>query len=94
MLRDGHQCQYCGRQLPVRDLNVDHVLPRSRGGGDTWENLVVSCRHCNLRKGCKTPDEANMRLVRRPTRPRWTIAAQIVGRGGRFDEWDPFLKAS
>jgi 5-methylcytosine-specific restriction endonuclease McrA len=94
MLRDAHQCQYCGQKLPTRELNVDHVIPRSRGGPDSWENLVVSCRLCNLRKGSKTPDEANMRLARRPTRPKWTIAAQILGRGGRFAEWEPFLKAS
>jgi 5-methylcytosine-specific restriction endonuclease McrA len=94
MLRDGHQCQYCGRHLPQRELNVDHVIPRSRGGPASWENLVVSCRVCNLRKGSKTPDEANMRLARRPIRPKWTLAAQILGRGGRFKEWEAFLRAS
>jgi 5-methylcytosine-specific restriction endonuclease McrA len=95
MLRDAHQCQYCGRRPPVRDLNIDHVMPRSRGGDDTWENLVTACRHCNLRKGWRTPEEANMRLNRRPFRPKWTVSAQILlAVSQRFKEWDPFLKAS
>jgi 5-methylcytosine-specific restriction endonuclease McrA len=95
MFRDAHQCQYCGKRPPVRDLNIDHVLPRSRGGDDTWENLVTACRVCNLRKGWKTPDEANMLLARRPFRPKWSTSAQILlGAGSRFKEWEPFLKAS
>lgn len=95
MLRDAHQCQYCGKRPPVRDLNIDHVVPRSRGGDDSWENLVTACRVCNLRKGWKTPEEANMHLARRPFRPRWTMTVQILmGAGSRFDEWAPFLKAS
>jgi 5-methylcytosine-specific restriction endonuclease McrA len=92
MFRDAHQCQYCGKQPPVRDLNIDHVLPRSRGGPDSWENLVTSCRTCNLRKGYKTPEEANMRLARRPFRPKWSVSAQILLGGERFAEWKPFLK--
>ncbi len=95
MLRDAHQCQYCGRHPPLRDLNIDHVVPRSRGGGDSWENLVTACRNCNLRKGWKTPEEANMNLSRRPYRPRWTMSAQILlFTPRRFKEWEPFLKAS
>ena len=95
MFRDAHQCQYCGKRPPVRDLNIDHVMPRSRGGGDSWENLVTACRICNLRKGWKTPDEANMRLARAPFRPKWTMTAQILlGAAERFKEWDAFLQAS
>ena len=95
MFRDAHQCQYCGTRPHLRDLNIDHVLPRSRGGQDTWENLVTACRSCNLRKGWKTPDEANMRLARRPFRPKWSTTALILlGHGGKFKEWEPFLKAS
>lgn len=69
--RDNHQCQYCGRRFPKQDLTVDHVVPRSRGGGDTWDNLVLACTTCNLKKGSRTPDEAEMPLVRKPTRPHW-----------------------
>jgi 5-methylcytosine-specific restriction endonuclease McrA len=94
MLRDEHQCQYCGRRPSLRDLNLDHVLPRSRGGADSWENLVVSCRQCNLRKGRRTPDEAGMRLLRMPQQPRWTTPAQILlAEREPFSEWQPFLKA-
>jgi 5-methylcytosine-specific restriction endonuclease McrA len=94
MLRDAHQCQYCGKQPPVRDLNIDHVVPKCRGGADTWENLVTSCRPCNLRKGRKTPEEASMLLARHPYRPKWSLTAQILVGGGKFAEWEPFLKAS
>ena len=95
MFRDAHQCQYCGKRPPLRELNIDHVC-RGRGAGDdTWENLVTACRVCNLRKGWKTPDEANMRLARRPFRPKWTMTAQILlGSGWKFKEWEPFLKAA
>ena len=95
MFRDAHQCQYCGKRPPLRELNIDHVLPRSRGGDDTWENLVTACRVCNLRKGWKTPEEANMHLARVPFRPKWSMTAQILlGAGWKFKEWEPFLKAS
>lgn len=95
MFRDAHQCQYCGKQPPLRELNIDHVLPRSRGGADSWENLVTACRVCNLRKGWRTPEEANMRLARRPFRPKWSMTAQILlGSAIKFREWEPFLKAS
>ena len=94
MLRDDFQCQYCLRRPHVRDLNIDHVQPRSRGGQDTWENLVTACRACNLKKGHKTPDEASMRLLRRPTRPRWGLSTHLaLSASARFPEWDPYLKA-
>lgn len=95
MIRDGHECQYCGKRPPLRELNIDHVQPRCRGGTDSWENLVVSCRPCNLKKAWKTPEEANMRLKRRPFRPKWSLAAQLLGgQPARYKEWEPFLAAS
>jgi 5-methylcytosine-specific restriction endonuclease McrA len=94
MLRDGQQCQYCGKRPSLRELNVDHVLPRSRGGGDCWENLVVSCRACNLKKGRRTPEEAGMRLLRLPQKPRWSTTAHILlATRNPFEEWQPFLMA-
>ena len=67
MLRDAHQCQYCGRRPPVRDLNIDHVLPRSRGGQSTWENLVACCHDCNRRKGNQLlHEQQEMKLLREP----------------------------
>ena len=67
-VRDGHRCQYCGRQS--HDLTLDHVVPRHRGGGHTWENLVAACKPCNHRKGGKLLEEARIRLVRPPFEPR------------------------
>src|SRR5437016_9671044 len=64
--RDNNTCQYCGRRLPRTELNLDHVIPRSRGGTSTWENVVCSCHVCNRRKGGKTPDEAGMLLIVKP----------------------------
>jgi hypothetical protein len=63
--RDRHTCQYCGQ---IGELTLDHVLPQSRGGGDTWENLVTACLPCNQRKADRTPDEAGMRLAKPPRR--------------------------
>lgn len=66
-LRDHHTCQYCGKQ--TRDLTIDHVMPRHRNGGHSWENLVSACRLCNHRKAGRTPDEAHMQLLNQPHRP-------------------------
>jgi len=66
-LRDRYTCQYCGRQ--TRDLTLDHVFPRHRGGRHTWENLVAACKACNHRKAGRTPAEARMKLAKQPYRP-------------------------
>lgn len=68
-LRDEHRCQYCGRRYTSARLSLDHVLPRSRGGPDTWENVVCACLSCNVRKGGRTPTEAGMKLIRPPIKP-------------------------
>jgi 5-methylcytosine-specific restriction endonuclease McrA len=68
LARDNYTCQYCGSK---RDLTIDHVVPRWCGGPHTWENLVACCRKCNLKKGDKTPPQANMKLKRRPKRPHY-----------------------
>ena len=94
LLRDEFQCQYCSRRPVHRELNVDHVQPRSRGGEDSWTNLVISCRSCNLKKGRRTPAEAGMHLLKEPKRPRWSTAKQILMLMREpFEEWQPFLKA-
>jgi 5-methylcytosine-specific restriction endonuclease McrA len=90
-LRDAHTCQYCARRATPRELNLDHVMPRSRGGPMTWENVVCSCRVCNLRKGGRTPTEANMRLIRKPVRPRWSPILALAFSPSRPTEWEPFL---
>lgn len=89
--RDRHTCQYCGRRLPRHELNLDHVVPRSQGGQSTWENIVCSCHVCNRRKGGRTPEQAGVRLLRRPTRPAWSpfLAHAAVTR--RYHDWQVFL---
>ena len=89
--RDDHTCQYCGARLPRRDLNLDHVVPRSKGGKTNWENVVTSCIECNFKKGGRTPDEAGMRLVRAPHRPRWAELIHPPRLRARYREWLPFL---
>lgn len=94
MLRDGHQCQYCGDHGSSVELDIDHVVPRSRQGGDTWENLVTACQPCNRKKGRRTPAEASMPLLRPPRRPHWSHTRQLlVSTSLRYDEWEPFLRA-
>ena len=86
--RDGHRCQYCGENdVP---LTVDHVIPKSRAGEDTWENLVTACVQCNNRKGDRTPDDARMKLLRKPMKPSHvTFIRHFVG---NIDErWKPYL---
>ena len=69
--RDRHRCQYCGGSRRGDELTFDHVVPVSRGGGKSWNNIVTACLGCNRRKGGKTPEEAGMRLIKTPTEPEW-----------------------
>src|SRR5579864_1103359 len=66
LLRDRNTCQYCGTVLSSSELTLDHVIPRSRGGASTWENLVACCHRCNRQKGNQLPGEAEMKLLREP----------------------------
>ena len=92
LLRDHNTCQYCGRTAASQDLTLDHVLPRSRGGSSGWENLVACCRPCNNRKGDRTPDEARMRLLKRPQAFSMHVNRQIMRYLGRTDEaWRKYL---
>src|ERR1700693_2976098 len=68
--RDNNQCQYCGKRFPTSELSLDHVLPRSKGGTNTWENIVCACINCNVKKGGRTPKQAHMSLVRKPEKPK------------------------
>ncbi len=70
LTRDGFRCQYCGTKLPARDLTFDHVVPRSQGGKTSWTNIVTACRRCNADKGNRTPDQAGMKLLSTPVRPK------------------------
>ena len=75
--RDQNTCQYCSKEEESKVLTIDHVLPRSKGGKNTWENLVTACKKCNQKKGNKTPKEANMKLLREPKRPKSNILRAI-----------------
>lgn len=86
--RDANKCQYCGKK--ATDMTIDHVVPRSRGGRDSWENLVTACVNCNNHKGNKTPEEANMPLMVQPKKPHHIMfLKQFIGR--LEDNWRPFL---
>jgi 5-methylcytosine-specific restriction endonuclease McrA len=85
LLRDGHTCMYCGTTELGRDLTIDHVLPRSRGGHTAWENVVAACAPCNRKKGDRTPDEAGMALRIHPRAP----SALQLGRRGMIVVGDP-----
>jgi 5-methylcytosine-specific restriction endonuclease McrA len=76
--RDKYHCQYCGTRFSSEDLTYDHVIPKSRGGKTRWDNIVTCCIPCNRRKGGRTPGEAGMGLVRKPTRPTWLPALRIT----------------
>lgn len=87
MRRDKFSCQYCAKKS---DLTIDHVLPKSRGGKDQWENLVTACEKCNVKKGNKTPQEAQMPLMRKPYRPI-PITFFREYNGNVQDPWKPYL---
>lgn len=96
-VRDNYTCQYCHQQMKRADLNIDHVMPRSRGGPTTWDNVVTSCVRCNVRKGNRTPDEASMRLHSKPGRPKWSALVKhpyVQNTSTRFEDWTPFLATS
>jgi 5-methylcytosine-specific restriction endonuclease McrA len=88
--RDRNTCQYCGKEYERKDLNLDHVVPRDRGGPTSWENIVCSCVRCNTQKANRTPQEAGMHLVRKPKRPKWRPFVQ-VSFGVQHDSWKHFL---
>jgi 5-methylcytosine-specific restriction endonuclease McrA len=84
--RDDHRCQYCGGAAD----SIDHIVPRSRGGPHTWENVAAACRPCNLRKRDRTPDEAQMRLARQPRAPK-ELAWVLVSASRVPEAWKPYL---
>mgnify|MGYP006432554995 CR=1 FL=1 len=89
--RDRNQCQYCGHSFPTSELSIDHVVPRTQGGGDTWKNLVCSCVRCNAKKGGRTPAEARMKLIRKPLRPRSNPLITIRLGHEKYETWKAFL---
>jgi len=89
--RDRNRCQYCGGKFPTSELNLDHVVPLSRGGKSTWDNVVCCCVRCNSRKGGLLPYEAKMHLIKHPVKPRWHPFVKLTFNHSRYESWKNFL---
>ncbi len=89
MKRDGHQCQYCG--TTHAKMTVDHVIPRTLGGGDAWENLVCACARCNNVKGNRSLEQVGMKLIRRAQRPNHVTFIWLMVGGVPDHRWRPYL---
>ncbi len=90
--RDRFRCQYCGERKALKQLNYDHVVPRVKGGKTCWENIVTSCYACNDRKGSRTPEEAGMKLRRKPFKPNRLPVTPVllIARADMPDAWLPY----
>jgi 5-methylcytosine-specific restriction endonuclease McrA len=91
--RDGGVCQYTGKKLSPGEGNIDHVLPRSRGGASTWENCVLAAKEVNSRKGSRTPEECGLKLIRKPVVPREVPVFALIKNHHRVKDWEVFLGA-
>ena len=92
LLRDRNTFQFCGKNFPGSDFKLDHVIPRSRGGRSTWENLVACCYQCNNSKGDRTPEEAGLKLARKPRPFTLHTSRQLMRLIGHRDErWRKYL---
>lgn len=89
--RDLNRCQYCGQRLPTTELSLDHIVPRSQGGKSTWDNIVCCCIRCNVRKGGRRPDEAHMRLIVKPVKPKRPPAIMVRLTNEKYASWKQFL---
>jgi len=89
--RDNNQCQYCGKKFATIDLSLDHIVPRSQGGGSSWENVVCACIKCNVRKGGRTPKQAHMGLIRKPEKPKRSPLLNMKLTSKKYQSWKTFL---
>ena len=89
--RDRNRCQYCGRTFATNELSLDHVVPRSQGGGSTWSNIVCSCVRCNSKKGGRTPEQAHMRLICKPVKPKHSPMLTMKLGNPRYESWKTFI---
>jgi len=89
--RDGNRCQYCGKKFPMSELSLDHVHPRSQGGETTWENIACCCVKCNVKKGGRTPEQANMHLIRLPVKPKRSPMLAVKLGNPKYESWKSFL---
>ncbi len=90
--RDKYSCQYCEKRFRTEELTFDHVVPIAKGGRKTWENIVTACWRCNNKKSGRTPDEAGMKLRKKPSKPRWTPTLTLmIGIRNAPDSWRDYL---
>jgi 5-methylcytosine-specific restriction endonuclease McrA len=89
--RDSNRCQYCGKTFTTKELTLDHVKPRVQGGGNSWTNLVCACVRCNARKGGRTPEQAGVRLIREPVKPKRNPAISLRLGSPKYASWTAFL---
>ncbi|MCK4341878.1 MAG: HNH endonuclease [Phycisphaerae bacterium] len=89
--RDHNCCQYCGKRYPTSELSLDHIVPRSQGGDNSWENIVCACVHCNVKKGGRTPAQAHLKLIARPRRPKRSPVLTIKFSDSKYASWKQFL---
>ena len=90
-VRDRNTCQYCAKRFDPSELTLDHVVPRSRGGISSWENVVLACVECNDRKANRLPAEAGMKLTRQPKRPEWATHVGVRLGRHRKPSWERFV---
>ena len=91
-MRDGYICQYCYDKFREEELTFDHVVPVTQGGRRTWDNITTSCRKCNSKKEGRTPEQANMKLLKRPKKPTWAHTLSVISSVGRAPkEWKSYL---
>lgn len=90
--RDGYRCQYCGSKKTISELTYDHVVPRAQGGKTEWTNIVSACSACNARKGGRTPEQAGMKLIKKPQRPEaMPHVILTISRESAPDAWRDYL---
>ncbi|NLK40824.1 MAG: HNH endonuclease [Planctomycetes bacterium] len=89
--RDGSRCQYCGKKFPTSELSLDHVVPRTLGGKSTWTNIVCACTACNVKKGGRTPEQAHMKLIQKPEKPKRNPIIGLHLSADRYKSWKQFL---
>jgi len=92
--RDHNQCQYCGKKYITSELSLDHVIPRSQGGGTSWDNIVCACVDCNVRKGGRTPRQANLTLIRKPEKPKRSPVLNMKLSQKKYQSWQSFLDSA
>lgn len=89
--RDENRCQYCGQRFPSSELSLDHIVPKAYKGKTNWTNIVCACTECNKKKGGRTPEQAGMKLIRKPIKPKHSPILSLKLRSDRYRSWKQFL---